>query len=584
MASSFRAERPRAMTLRRLGIAALLATLPWLVYTPVGEHEFLVYDDRFYVAENPDLRLGLSPEGITAVFTRARGSNWVPLSSLSWLVDAELHELSPGTTQLGNVLLHSLNVALLFLVLSSLTAGSGSRGAEARSAFVAAVLALHPVHVESVAWAVERRDSLAGLCWIATIAAYAHYVRGPRSVSRYWPVPVGLGLGLLAKPTVVTLPFVLLLLDFWPLERFRNGRGSLRAAWLDKLPLLALVAASAAGTFYLQQSFGSISSDHPFGARLANALVSYVGYLRDAFWPAQLAIFYPHPGTSLPLWQPLGAALLLAGVSIAAVLGRRRLPAFFVGWFWFVGVLVPVIGLVHVGVAARADRYLYLPLTGLAIALAWTVPAFLRGRRAAMGLGVAAVLALGVLGIRSSQQVSTWHDSVTVFEHALRVTDDNVVARINLADALIARGRFDDAIEHLDRARELYPTLARPYTLLGYVFTETDRPEAAAVAYREALRRDPADYRAMNNLAWLLATTETPGLRDPDQAVRLAEQLVASIGAAPASVLDTLSVAYAAAGRPELARSTAERALAQAEAEGSQELADQLRGRISTPP
>ena len=259
------------MTLRRLGIAALLATLPWRVYTPVGEHEFLVYDDRFYVAENPDLRLGLSPEGITAVFSRARGSNWVPLSSLSWLVDVELHELSPGTTQLGNVLLHSLNVALLFLVLSSLTAGSGSRGAEARSAFVAAVLALHPVHVESVAWAVERRDSLAGLCWIATIAAYARYVRGPRSVSRYWPVPVGLGLGLLAKPTVVTLPFVLLLLDFWPLERFRNGRGSLRAAWLDKLPLLALVAASAAGTFYLQQSFGSISSDHPFGARLANA-------------------------------------------------------------------------------------------------------------------------------------------------------------------------------------------------------------------------------------------------------------------------------------------------------------------------
>ena len=410
------------MTLRRLGIAALLATLPWLIYAPVGEHEFLVYDDRFYVLENPDLRLGLSPEGITAAFTRARGSNWVPLSSISWLVDVEIHDLAPGATQLGNVLLHSINVGLLFLVLSSLSAGSDRRGAEARSAFVAAVLAVHPVHVESVAWAVERRDSLAGLCWIATIAAYARYVRGPRTLSRYWPVPVGLGLGLLAKPTVVTLPFVLLLLDFWPLDRFRNGRGSVRAAWLDKLPLLALVAASAAGTFYLQQSFGSMGAEHPFGARFANALVAYTAYLRDAFWPAQLAIYYPHPGSSLPLWQPLLAALLLAGVSVAAVLARRRLPAFFVGWFWFVGVLVPVIGLVHVGVAARADRYLYLPLTGLAIALAWTVPAFLRGRRAAMGLGVAAVLALAYYGHLESNptlKLALCHAGASWFELAL---------------------------------------------------------------------------------------------------------------------------------------------------------------------
>ncbi|NRA03956.1 MAG: tetratricopeptide repeat protein [Myxococcales bacterium] len=572
------------MTLRRLGIAALLATLPWLIYAPVGEHEFLVYDDRFYVSENPDLRLGLSPEGITAAFTRARGSNWVPLSSISWLVDVEIHDLAPGATQLGNVLLHSINVGLLFLVLSSLSAGSDRRGAEARSAFVAAVLAVHPVHVESVAWAVERRDSLAGLCWIATIAAYARYVRGPRTLSRYWPVPVGLGLGLLAKPTVVTLPFVLLLLDFWPLDRFRNGRGSVRAAWLDKLPLLALVAASAAGTFYLQQSFGSMGAEHPFGARFANALVAYTAYLRDAFWPAQLAIYYPHPGSSLPLWQPLLAALLLAGVSVAAVLARRRLPAFFVGWFWFVGVLVPVIGLVHVGVAARADRYLYLPLTGLAIALAWSLPEVLRGRRAAMGLGVAAVLGLGALGIRASQQVSTWHDSVTVFEHALGATDDNVVARVNLGDALIRRGRFDEAIEHLDRARELYPTLARPYTLLGYALTQTGQPEAAIVAYREALRRNPSAFRAMNNLAWLLATTEAPGQRNPDEAVRLAEQLVASLGVAPASVLDTLSLAYAAAGRADLARSTARRALEQAEAEGNHELAGQIRARIAAVP
>ena len=494
--------RAAAWTRWALLVALCAATLA--VYRPVLGHQFLNYDDDFYITRNASLRLGLGAPGLRWAFTTTHGANWFPLTWLSWLADVQVHGLAAPAFLSTNVLLHTLATAVLFLVLVRLT------GATGRSAFVAGVFALHPLHVESVAWAASRKDVLSGLLFMLVLAAYAAYVRAP-STARYLAVSVLLALGLMAKPTLVTLPFVLLLLDAWPLRRLQDESGRLdgprvRRALLEKVPLLALAAASSVVTYLAQRAGGAVSAGEVFSprARLANALVSYVAYLRQAFWPQGLAVFYPHPGETLTVTAAAGALVLL--VLITGVLLRtwRAQPAPAVGWLWYLGTLVPVIGLVQVGQQARADRYTYLPLIGVALAVAWGLgtPLGRIGRQVPAALGTVVLAALALV---ASRQVRVWHDSATVFAHALRVTGENAVARLNLGLALLDAGRVSEAQAHLEEAVRLQPGSAEGRGALAEAWARQSRVVEAREAFGAALRLDPSLSRVHNGYGRLLA-------------------------------------------------------------------------------
>ena len=472
-----------------LSVALAAATVA--AYAGVWNHGFLSYDDELYVAGNSALGAGLSGEGLRWALTTGLGANWFPLTWLSLLLDYELFGPEPAGYHATNLALHTASTVLLFLVLAGMTRAAGP------SAFVAGVFALHPLHVESVAWVSERKDVLSGLFWILTLAAHARYAARP-SLGRYAPVFGCLALGLMAKPMLVTLPFVLLLLDDWPLGRLRDASGRvdrarLRSLVVEKLPLFALVAASSVVTVIVQRAGGAVQAlDRlPFDQRLANAPVAYLRYLGKSFLPTDLAVIYPHPGASLPLWQPLAAAAALLGISAAALLAWRRRPYLAVGWLWFLGTLVPVIGLVQVGNQALADRYTYLPLVGLSIAVAWGARDLL-GRalpRTATALGGAATLA--VLGLLTSIQVGHWRDTETLFTHAIAVTEDNHLAHTILANELIEQGRVREAVPHLSEAIRIAPDHAPAHVLLGEARLAEGRPAAAEESYRRALELHP---------------------------------------------------------------------------------------------
>jgi Flp pilus assembly protein TadD len=467
-----------------LGLAAAAA----LLYLPTLGHAFLNYDDDLYLTRNPHLRLGLSPAGLAWAFTTGYGANWFPLTWLSWLIDYAIWGLDPRGFHLTNLLLHAVSTALLFGILARMT------GATWRSAFVAGVFALHPVHVESVAWAAVRKDVLSALFWMLTLWAYVRYTEQP-SWRRYLPVPLFLALGLMAKSMLVTLPFVLLLLDYWPLRRMPP----MRHAVLEKLPLVALSAISSVVTYRVQQAAGAVQPVdlYPASVRALNALLAYATYLRQAFWPAGLAVFYPHPGEHVSRVAAGGAALLLAAITAVALRTRARHPYLAVGWLWFLGTLVPVIGLVQLGAQARADRYLYLPLIGLSMAVTWTVPGLLARRwpRASLMLGAAALVALTIMSIR---QVPRWRDSATLFAHALDVTRENAVAHLNLGVALADQGDHPGARHHLEQAIRIHPGSAEAHGALAEVLARQGQGEEALARFRTALRLDPSLSRVHN--------------------------------------------------------------------------------------
>jgi Flp pilus assembly protein TadD len=469
-----------------LGFAVAAAAA--LLYVPTLGHAFLNYDDDLYLTRNPHLRLGLSPAGLAWAFTTGYGANWFPLTWLSWLIDHAIWGLDPRGFHLTNLLLHAASTALLFGVLARMT------GAVGRSAFVAAIFALHPVHVESVAWAAERKDVLSGLFWMLTLWAYARYVERP-SWRRYLPVPLFLALGLMAKPMLVTLPFVLLLLDYWPLRRIPP----LRRAILEKLPLLALSAISSVVTYQVQHAAGAVQpvQVYPASVRALNALLAYATYLRQAFWPSGLAVFYPHPGEDVSRAAAGGAALLLAAITAVALRRRARQPYLAVGWFWFVGTLVPVIGLVQLGAQAHADRYLYVPLIGLSMTVSWAVPDLLARRwpRAPLMLGAAALAALAFTSVR---QVARWRDSATLFAHTLDVTRENAVAHLNLGVALADKGDHAEARRHLEEAIRIHPGSAEAHGALAEVLARQGQREEALARFRTALRLDPGLSRVHN--------------------------------------------------------------------------------------
>ncbi|MBW2359712.1 MAG: hypothetical protein JRG84_02305 [Deltaproteobacteria bacterium] len=535
---------PRIAT--ALALCALVAALYW----PARQHEWLNYDDDVYVTALPEITLGISREGVAWAFSTFQGSNWFPLTRLSWMLDYELAGLDAKRFHTTNLLLHALAAAVLFLALSRLT------GARWRSAFAAAVFGLHPLAVEPVAWAAGRKDPLAGLFFALALWAYAAQdgrLRGPLRVA---PVFLLLLLGLLSKQTLVTFPFVLLLLDVWPLGRLRRAeswdRGELRRALLEKLPLFALVAAFSVVTLVAQSSTGIVADLErlPLAQRLGNAAVALVTYLGNSVAPVGLAVFYPHPGDSLSALRVALALLTLAGLGTGAWRCRQRAPALTVGALWFAGMLVPVLGIVQVGDQALADRYMYLPLVGLAIAATWGVPELLlRGRPELLRrnvLAVAGLCVLAALAWTTSRQLAHWRTSETLMQHALDVTGENYVAYSHLGEARLAQGDAAGAAAH----------------------------------WRDAARVEPRYATVANNLAWLLATHPDATLRDGDEAVRLAER-AAALSGDTATTLDTLAAAYAEAGRGDAAIATAERALSSARAAGQEQLAAQIETRLA---
>ena len=487
---------------RKRIVVTVLSALAACSYWQVGEFAFVNIDDIQYVYTNPIVLQGLTKEGIAWAFTAFDASNWHPLTWLSHMADVELFGLDAGWHHRVNLLLHLLNTALLFLVLRGMTGGLW------QSAFVAGLFGVHPLHVESVAWVAERKDLLSALFWILTMGAYARYVRSP-GAGRYLLVAACFALGLMSKPMAVTLPFVLLLLDWWPLGRLGGGPISAPAVFRlirEKIPLMALSAASCAITYVAQVEGGAVKllGHVPAALRVANAVVSYGRYLAKTVWPASLAVFYPHPASfhaGIPEWQVAAAAFLLAGCSFAALRQARRRPYLAVGWIWYLGTLVPVIGLVQVGGQAYADRYTYLPLIGIFVIAAWGIPEALGGwrhRKAALAFGSLAVLA--GLSVASWNQAGTWRNDFALNGHALRVTERNWLAWNNLGVAFEKAGRPEQAIAYYREAVRVRPDYSYAWYNLGSIYGNIGQQRQAIACYQETVKADPEFAEAWNNM------------------------------------------------------------------------------------
>jgi len=455
------------------------------VYYRVGIFEFTNFDDPDYVAQNEIVQGGVSIPGLKWAFTTGFMGNWHPLTWFSHMLDCELFGVSPGAHHLTSLLIHCVNSVLLCWVLFRYT------GALERSAFVAGLFALHPLHVESVAWIAERKDVLSTLFWLLTMRSYLRYLER-RSVWRYFAVLLWFALGLMSKPMLVTLPFVLLLLNYWPLQRNRT-REDWRRAILELAPLFILTVVSCIITFAVQKAGGAVGSLERFsvGTRVGTAVVAYVAYVGKTLLPDGLAAFYPHPG-AWPWWQATGAAILLLMVSGIALALARRAPYLIIGWLWFLGTLVPVIGLVQVGEHAWADRYTYIPQVGLLIAIVWGVAEL--GRRlhwpvgALRATGVAALIACAGL---TWLQVGHWQNSETLFRHALTVTKDNYLAHYNLGQALSVGGQIEEAVQHYEATLALKPTHPGAHNNLGLTHAFAGRWNVATNHYAQALKSNP---------------------------------------------------------------------------------------------
>ncbi|MCB1057740.1 MAG: tetratricopeptide repeat protein [Acidobacteria bacterium] len=493
-----------------LAAAVLVAATLW-VYWPVTGYGTVGYDDPIYLEDNPVVMQGLSGEGLVWALTTGHASNWHPLTWLSHMLDVELFGRDWGAHHAVSAVLHALSAVLLLLFLERATGRLGPAMA------AAALFALHPIHVESVAWLSERKDVLSTLlAWVALLAYLGWCWRPTRG--RYAAVVVLLVLGLAAKPMLVTLPFVLLLLDLWPLERWAPAQGwpALRPRLVEKLPLFALALASSVVTLVVQRAGGAVSglAGVPLGERLANAAVSYVAYLGKLLWPVDLAVFYPHRGMPLlTVW--LGALVLLGVLSVLAWRARRGRPWWTVGWAWYLGTLVPVIGLVQVGAQSMADRYTYLPSVGLFVAAAFSVaelgPVF-RISAAAWGRASAAV-ATGLvllLAVAAHRQVEVWRDSETLFRHALEATGDNAVMANLLGATLLDKGDTAGALPYLRRSAELDPSSAEVFNNLGVAAQREGRSADALARFRAALDRDPGYAEARVNLANTLVDEGRP--------------------------------------------------------------------------
>src|SRR5262245_16278267 len=517
-----------------------LAIVTFGIYAQVIGHRFTTLDDPTYIQENPMVNRGVTPAGLAWAFTTFHQGNWHPLTWIAHMLDSQFFGTIAGGHLLVNALIHAANTLLVFWFLLRTTHARWS------SALVAALFALHPLHVESVAWAAERKDTLSTFFGLVSLIAYARYAEAP-SIRRYAWVAIMLALGLLAKPMLVTWPFVMLLLDYWPLGRFdlTSRREVVTKLWpllREKMPLLALVAASAVVTFLAQSHGGGVRTftEAAVTLRLSNALVSYAKYLLLAFWPNDLAVFYPWPEAGIPAWQIIGAALLLIAITAFCFFERKIRPYLIVGWLWFMGTLVPVIGLVQVGKQTMADRYFYIPSIGLFIAIVFGLADIAERRRIAPWIGAAiANVVLLVLASLTNAQIYRWTDSVTLLKHALTVAPpsaamesalgfalhrsgqldeaavhfektlqirpDDQVSQLYLGLCRFYQGRVPEAIEHARAAIRLQPDSARAHDLLGMSFAKQNRNDAALDELRRASELAPKDAYIRNDLGTVLA-------------------------------------------------------------------------------
>jgi Flp pilus assembly protein TadD len=489
--SRFRQSTMSVSPEKRVVIYCLLLVAATLAfYNPVVRNQFVDYDDLSYILKNNHVQNGLTWDTVKWSFTTFRDGNWHPLTWLSHALDCTLFRLNPVGHHYTGLLLHTASAVLLFLLLQRATGCTGS------SLLVASLFALHPVNVESVAWAAERKNVLSILFFLLTLHAYDRYARKGKPYL-YWLVVVFFALGLLAKSQIVTLPFVLLLWDYWPLRRMAPDSGSTAPATVrsfaylvwEKLPLFVLAAADSLVTMLAQRAGASVRTlaEVPWSVRLENVFVSYVRYIGKAFWPSRLVPMYPRPESSLPPWQVVGAVGLLVLVSLLVLRwpNRRYLA---VGWFWFLGTLVPMIGIVTVGEQAMADRYAYIPFIGLFVALVWALRAVASRLRLGAWLASTAVLVVLVMGCFTYRQIGYWRDSETLWRYTLSVTERNYVAHSNLGLALAKLGRPDEAIVHFRKAKALHKYSTDQILALGFYELHVGQPQLAIEECNEALR------------------------------------------------------------------------------------------------
>ena len=580
-----------------------------MVFAQTLRYDFVNYDDPTYVYQNARITSGINLSNVAWSFTHVHSGNWHPLTTVTHMLDCQLHGLNAGWHHLTNVVLHCLAVVLLFVALARMT------GALWRSVFVAAVFAVHPLHVESVAWIAERKDVLSAVFFTLTLLAYLHYTRSP-SIGRYLVVALVIALGLMSKPMLVTLPFILLLLDYWPLGRFEARKSNTVRLVLEKISLIAFSGISSIVTFLAQRGAIGWTEQLPMWERLSNAFVAYVVYIRQMFWPKGLAVFYPHPENRLPVWEVGLALIVLAGITAVAFFFRRKAPYFVTGWLWYLGMLVPVIGLLQVGWQGHADRYTYLPQIGLYIAVTWAITDLTRSwRYQRTALSTAAVLVVAALSYCAWGQTSYWRNSETLFTHTLAVTSNNDVALNNLGIIFLDKGELDEAISKLQAAIDLRPENAPAHDNLAKALLKKGRIAEAMVHYRKFLKLEPANVEARNtlgtvliqqghvkeaieqwrealatqpengnaesNLAWVFATCPDDSIRDGTRAADLGERALRISGGKIAMIYKVLAAAYAENGRFADAVETAQRGADLATIQGNPGLAAELQSNIA---
>lgn len=490
-------------------VSALLAALALGIYWPTIRYEFINYDDDIYVYNNSLVAAGWTLKGVVFAFCHSDFQNWVPLTTLSHMADYQLYGLNAGGHHFTNVLLHTISAIVLFLVFHQMT------GALWRSAFIAALFAVHPLHVESVAWVAERKDTLGGLFFMLTLWAYVRYVR---ESGRRWTrlvLFIFFALGLMAKPIVITLPFVCLLLDYWPLNRFARtnepiaGRPNTVLSrfgrlLVEKIPLLVLSAACALVTVLAEKPNIASTETLPVFFRVQNALVAYAVYLEQTFWPIKLGLPYPYPAGGLPVWKVVVSFILLAAVFVWVIRERRKRPFLLVGWLWWVGMLVPVIGLVQVGEQAHADRHMYLPQIGLSLMVVWLVAEFASTGRKRLCLGGIGMVAVLLLAVAARRQCSFWKNSASLWLHTLAVTSGNCVAHYNFGNVLLREKRWDEAIAHFRTATEIRPDYVPAYNNWANALLSEGQVNQAVDRLQMAIALQPNSPEPENNLGGVL--------------------------------------------------------------------------------
>lgn len=480
-------------------ICLTLTIVTLAVFWQVHKFDFVSLDDPLYVTCNSNIQTGFTLKAIKWSITTGYGNFWHPITWLSYILDWQLYGLNAGGYHLTNLVIHILNILLLFIIFKRMT------GAIWQSAFVSALFALHPLHVESVAWISSRKDVLSTFFWMLTIYAYTHYVKKP-GAGKYLIMITTFSLGLMTKPMLVTLPFVLLLLDYWPLERIEHFEKSvMRRLFVEKIPFFVLSAFFSLITFIAQKGGGALYtvSDLSLKLRIINALISYLKYIEKMFWPEGLAFFYPY---NISILYAAISAALLAGVTIFVFLLGKQHKYLVTGWFWYVGTLVPVIGLIQIGSHSIADRYSYVTLTGLFIILAWGSTDLLKkiryGTIALTGFSLIALSALGVFGYR---QVGFWEDGLTICKHTLKVTKNNYKIYFLTAETLLFLGDTEGAFFHYIKALQIYPDYTDALNGLGYIYFKTGQNSKAVECYQKAIQVNPKASDSHANLATAFA-------------------------------------------------------------------------------